>query len=260
MTSTLNMLDEHRRILWALMLRELATRYGRNNLGFLWVLAEPMVFGVGVLFMYRAIRGDTISGVDVLPFILTGYMPTILTRHIVLYSLNAVKINNSLLYHRSITTLDLFLARIVLEFIGVTFGATFIYFGLVAFGFTGLPANLGWVYEGWFITAFVSSGMALIVGGISEIFEVVERIVGITLYILVPLSGTFFMADWLPPNVRHFALLLPFLNCSEMIRFGFFGTAVTPHFNANYTIGCAVVMNVVGLLLVRQVRDRAEIQ
>ena len=31
-----------RRVVWALTLREILTRYGRHNIGFLWLFAEPM--------------------------------------------------------------------------------------------------------------------------------------------------------------------------------------------------------------------------
>ena len=96
MTSTFRLLEEHSRIIWALMLRELATRYGRNNLGFLWVIGEPLVFCAAVLVLWRAIRGQYENGIGVIPFIMTGYMPTILVRHVVMYSLNAIKVNSPL--------------------------------------------------------------------------------------------------------------------------------------------------------------------
>jgi capsular polysaccharide transport system permease protein len=241
------------------MLRELATRYGRNNIGFLWVVFEPLSFCVGVLIMYRAIRGQYDQGLELIPFMLTGYMPTILVRHMVMYSVNAAKINNGLLYHSVITVLDLFLARIILEFIGVTLAFFLVGGLLLTFGFIKMPVNPWLVYQGWFITGFTACGMALMVGAISEIFEVVERIIGLTLYLLVPLSGTFFIADWLPEGVRKFALLLPFLNCAEMVRSGFFGPAMNAHYDENYTIACAAVMTLAGLLLVQQVRNRVDV-
>jgi capsular polysaccharide transport system permease protein len=256
---TIETVREHSRIIWALMLRELATRYGRDNLGFLWVVFEPLVFCVGVLIMYRAIRGPYIEAISVIPFIMGGYMPTILVRHIVMYSLNAVKINGGLLYHKSISVLDLFVARILLEFIGVTLSFALIFSVLLAFGLAPFPVNLGLLYEGWFTTGFVGCGLALMVGAISEIVDVVERIISVTLYVLVPISGTFFLADWLPPSVRHYALLLPFLNCSEMVRAGMFGPSINPHYDLGYTLACALVMTVIGLLIARHARARAEL-
>ena len=225
MTSTFRLVEEHSRIIWALMLRELATRYGRNNLGFLWVIGEPLVFCAAVLVLWRAIRGQYENGVGVIPFIMTGYMPTILVRHVVMYSLNAIKVNSPLLYHRNIAVLDMFLARIILEIVGVSFAFVVVFTILFALGLTPAPQNLAIVYEGWFILAWIACGMALVIGSVTEMQEVVERIIGVALYILVPISGTFFLADWLPSNARDAALLFPFLHCAEMIRSGFFGSA-----------------------------------
>jgi capsular polysaccharide transport system permease protein len=259
MSSVLNLVDDHLRIIWALMLRELATRYGRNNLGFLWVIAEPLVFCAAVLLLWRAIRGPYENGLEVIPFVLTGYMPTILVRHMVMYSLNAVRVNSPLLYHRNITVLDLMLARVVLEFIGVTLGFFLIFGVLLAFGLAKPPENLALAYEGWFITAWVGFGLALVIGSVSEMQEVVERTIGVALYIVVPLSGTFFLADWLPTDARNAALVLPFLHCSEMIRAGFFGASVHPHYDAGYAAAWGAGLTLLGLLLIRHVRDRVEL-
>jgi capsular polysaccharide transport system permease protein len=255
----LGTIQEHARIVWALMLRELATRYGRNNIGFLWVIGEPLVFAIGVLILWRSIRGPFENGLGVVPFTLCGYMPTILVRHMVMYSLNAVKINSGLLYHKQISILDLFFARMVLEFIAVSMGFFLLALVLMPFELIPVPADPWLVYQGWFITGLSGAGMALITGAISEIQEVVERIVGVTLYLLVPISGTFFLADWLPPDVRRLALLLPFLNCSEMIRAGFFGPSINPHYDAAYAALFGAVMIVLGLLLMRHVRERVEV-
>lgn len=40
------------RIIGALMMRELITRYGREGLGFLWLVLEPLVFCFGVMGMW----------------------------------------------------------------------------------------------------------------------------------------------------------------------------------------------------------------
>jgi ABC-type polysaccharide/polyol phosphate export permease len=34
-------------VLGALLIRELLTRYGRHNIGFLWLFVEPMIFTLG---------------------------------------------------------------------------------------------------------------------------------------------------------------------------------------------------------------------
>ena len=42
------------RVIGALMIRELVTRFGRENIGFLWMMVEPLLFAglVGILWRY----------------------------------------------------------------------------------------------------------------------------------------------------------------------------------------------------------------
>ena len=49
-----------RRVIWALMLREMMTRYGRHNIGFLWLFAEPMLFTLGCFVGCR--HGGSLTG------------------------------------------------------------------------------------------------------------------------------------------------------------------------------------------------------
>jgi len=250
----------HLRIIWALLLRELATRYGRDNLGFLWVIGEPLVFAGGVLVLWNFARPPYEHGIPVLAFVITGYMPIILVRHMIAHGMYAVRVNQGLLYHRQVTVLHLFVARALLEFVGVTLAFVVIGAGLMLFGAMAPPQNLPLVYGGWFILAAISLGLALIFGGLSEIFPFVERFVAVITYILVPLSGTFYMAAWLPPPLRQAALYLPFLHCVEMIRGGFFGEFTPTYYDAAYAAAWAAGFIVVGLALVRGVRSRVEIE
>jgi capsular polysaccharide transport system permease protein len=250
----------HLRIVWALMLRELSTRYGRDNIGFLWVIAEPLLFAAGVLALWDVARPPYEHGLRVLPFVITGYMPIILVRHMISHGMNCVRANRELLYHRQIAILHLFLARLALEFVGVSLAFIVIFTILHAAGQMDLPAQLQLVYGGWVILSWTSFGLALIFGSLAEMFDYVERFVSVITYILVPLSGTFYMAAWLPPGFRRMALYLPFLHSVEMIRAGFFGEFVPTYFSPAYACAWAAGFTVVGLALARGVRDRVEIE
>ncbi|WP_244105968.1 hypothetical protein [Burkholderia cenocepacia] len=40
------------RVIWALVMREMITRFGREGLGVLWMMAEPAMFVVGVMIIF----------------------------------------------------------------------------------------------------------------------------------------------------------------------------------------------------------------
>jgi capsular polysaccharide transport system permease protein len=50
--SLLHSLGIQRRVLYALLMREIITRFGRENLGVLWLVAEPMLFTLGVATLW----------------------------------------------------------------------------------------------------------------------------------------------------------------------------------------------------------------
>jgi capsular polysaccharide transport system permease protein len=250
----------HRRVIWALLMRELSTRYGRDNIGFLWVIGEPLLFAGCVTLMWSKLKPEFEHGIRVVPFVVTGYMALILTRHMIQHGMNCVKANTGLLYHRHITVMHLFIARLTLEFIGVTFAFLVIFSFLLLIGQMQPPKNLPLVYEGWMILAWIGVGLALIFGALAEIFEFMERIVGVVTYIMVPMSGAFYMASWVPAQFRHFLLLLPFIHPVEMIRSGFFGEFVETHYSVPYALAWGSSLTFLGLVLVQFIRKRVEIE
>lgn len=246
------------RIITALMLRELVTRYGRRGLGFAWLIGEPLLFCLGVLVMWSVARPAYEHGVRVGPFIMTGYMCLLLLRHQITLSLSALQANVGLLHHRGIAVLHLYIARNVLEVIGTTAAFVAVYAVLMVLGQVSWPANLLLLYGGWLLLAFMSMGLALIFAALAIRYDVMERIVPLFTYILIPMSGVFFMAAWVPAVWRDVYLLIPLPHPIEMVRAGVFGEFVETHFDPLYALGWAAFFNVAGLLLLGGARERVD--
>ena len=70
-----------RRVVWALVMREILTRYGRHNIGFLWLFAEPMLFTLGVTALWTATRAVHGSDIPIVAFAITGYSSVLLWRN-----------------------------------------------------------------------------------------------------------------------------------------------------------------------------------
>ena len=140
-------------------MREMSTRYGRNNIGFLWVIVEPLIFAGGVSVIWSMIRPPYEHGMKLVPFLLTGYMPLIMIRQTVGYTVGGVRANQSLLYHRQITPLHVFIGRALMETLGVSFAACVVFFILYLAGIMDPPKDfldLTYVYGGWLLVAWTA--------------------------------------------------------------------------------------------------------
>ena len=69
-----------RRVLHALMMREIITRFGRKNLGVLWLMGEPMLFTIGVATMWTLTGLHKGSPIPMAAFAVTGYSSVLIDR------------------------------------------------------------------------------------------------------------------------------------------------------------------------------------
>jgi ABC-2 type transport system permease protein/capsular polysaccharide transport system permease protein len=242
-----------RRVIGALLIRELLTRYGRNNIGFLWLFVEPMLFTLIVAAIWSAIRTIHGSSIPIVPFALTGYSSLLLWRNMPGRCIGAVQSNRSLLYHRQVRILDVFAARILLESLAVSGSLVVLTFAFNAVGLLELPENALQVFGGWLLLAWFAGGLGLVAGGLSEKFDIVKKLWGPFTYVLMPFAGTAYIVDALPPKMQQIVVWLPMLNALEFLREGWFGSMMHGHYDVAYVMTVNLALTFVGLSLVRQI-------
>jgi capsular polysaccharide transport system permease protein len=242
------------RVIGALFMREIYTRFGRENLGFAWIIAEPLVFALPVLGMWSLIRGRIEHGVPVLALLWSGYLPLLLFRHIGGRMLLFVRVNAGLLYHRQVTILDLFIARALLEVLSNIAAVIFSFLLLFALGVLDWPRDPPMFYIGYFYMIWWSVAVGLIIGGLSERSDLVEKIWMPISYMYMAVSGFFYLADWLPHSVRGWALLQPSLQSYEMLRAGLFGHTIRTYGDPVYVSFVCATLTLIGLVLINESR------
>jgi len=245
------------RVLGALIMRETQTRYGRHNIGFIWLFAEPMLLVFGITAVWIAM-GRGRDNVPVAPFIVTGYCPLLLWRYCCSRAMNCLSTNASLLYHRNVRALDIFLSRTIIECCGAFVAFALISALLALMGLLSVSGNLLMLYAGWGLLAWFSFGFGLILCCLSERSEFVERIWGPLSYLVYPISGVFFMVEWLPSSLRETALWFPLTDCIEMIRSAILGPSYQFYYHPVYVIFINACLTYIGLLMLREVRHNLE--
>lgn len=253
-------MKQHARIMGALMMREIITRFGREGLGFLWLIGEPLLFCVGVVIMWSIIKPQYEHGIQVTPFVMTGYMCLLMVRHMISYCLGAISANVGLLYHRQIAPVHIFAARGMLEFAGLTIAFVAVYAALICMGLVDFPNDLLLLYSGWFILGYLSFGIGIFFAALAIEFEIMERLVPVMQYLMIPITGTFFMLGWFSQSVRDILFWLPIPHTVEMVRGAVFGEFVAVYYTPAYPIAWGTVLLFAGLVIVARARNRLDVE
>lgn len=246
-----------RRVIFALLMREIMTRFGRHNLGFLWLFVEPMLFTVGVTALWTATKAVHGSSLPIVPFALTGYSSVLLWRNMPGRCIGAIEPNRPLLYHRNVKVIDIFLARLILEFSGATMSFIALTLFFSSIGWTELPEDMLKIMGAWALLTWFGCAFAILVGSLSEEYEIVDKLWHPTSYLLFPLSGAAYVVSALPVSAQHLALYLPMVNAIELLREGFFGSKMQAIYDIPYMVVVTMLITLAALLQMRKISKRA---
>lgn len=244
------------RVVYALLMREILTRYGRHNIGFLWLFVEPMLFTTGVTILWTLASSSHGSSLPIVAFALTGYSSVLLWRNMPSRCIGAIEPNLALMYHRNVRVIDIFLARLLLEAGGATISFVTLSLFYIYIGWLKPPEDVLTVVAGWLLIGWFGAGLAMLLGALAERSELVERLWHPAAYLLFPLSGAAFMVDALPSAAQKYVLYIPMVSGVEMVRDGYFGNHIRTHYDTTYLAGFCVLLTLMALSQVAVINNR----
>jgi capsular polysaccharide transport system permease protein len=239
----------------AISIRDMMERYGRSNIGFLWAFVEPLLLAVGVMVVWSVMKSGYEHGISLLTMVFTGYLPLTLWRHITGGAVNLFPGSFALLYHRKVSLADIIVARTVSEFAATTASTLLTYFVLLLFNLVKPIERPDLVIAGWLLMAWLSTCALTMFACICARWPATGRFFAAFQYLLLPISGTFFLLEWLPSSARELISYNPLVHCYEIIREGYFGSQVTTYFTPSYVVISGLVMAIIGVSMMRSVRE-----
>lgn len=238
------------RVLGALMLRDMRTRFGRSHWGFLIAVGWPFahIFMIVGIMVFRGL--PTPLGYSVTLFVTTGLVPFIGFMYMSRKLMESILQNKPLLFFPHVKTTDILIARSIVEVV-VFFASSILCFVLVfILGIDPLPAYPVEALMALLGTIVVSLGIGSINACIISFF--VPYAMGYVLFIigLYSLSGVFFVPEYLPPQVFDILSWNPLMHCVIWFRSAFY-----PGYGVNvekaYIFTCGFALLAIGLLLDR---------
>ncbi|MBA2544166.1 MAG: ABC transporter permease [Deltaproteobacteria bacterium] len=244
----------------ALVLRETRTRFGRNRLGYLWALIEPIVitftfYGVLVL----AGRGHPPAGMSLFAFIATGVLPYTLFSNTIMRVADAINSNKALLYYPQVRPIELVISRAALE--AATFIAVFVLM-MSAEALISQRLELEdplLVIGGLLAASALGTGLGLVFCALGQVSTLADRVRGPLMRPLFWISGIFFTVGSLPDNAREAVLWNPMMHVTELVRAGWFPGHDANYFDLGYVLWWIGGLTLVGLILERWVRRRIDL-
>lgn len=253
--SLLDNLKVQYRVIRALMLRQILLRWGRDNLGYLWLFVEPLILIVVVVGFISIFRGQTLEkahfGLAAIPFFFLGYSQAMLWRSVSGKCGGAFAGNLPLFEHRFIRPLDVFLSTAFVEILGVTIAVLGIYVVFMMLGLISLPNSVPLMVLGWGLLIWFSLAYGILLGALSGAFEKLTLLVRGLNILFYMTSGVFFAVVWLPPKYRDMVLWVPMVHSTEMLRHAYFGDQLQTFENPSYLILCNTVLTFFALMIAR---------
>ena len=259
MASDLAALRLQSNVVGALILRELHTRFGRENIGYLWIFAEPLLLAVAVGLLHSRSQYPLTGNIRTIPFAVAGYTLFIMFRSTVSRAETLLEANRPLLNHRRVTILDMLIARAALELASTTVVLVILLSAVATFGFGEWPADPLKIGVALLLMAWFSFAFSLLVAFLSHESHAFARLVHPALYLSLPLSGAFFSMLWFSAPIQHLLAWVPMVPMFELMRAGQFDGYPLEYARLGYPLACCGLMTVLGLASLRLMRKRVQV-
>lgn len=247
------------RVIYALILRETRTMYGRSMLGYLWVVLT-MVFQILVFWGLRAtFRSMDPYGISLPMFLLCGFSTLYIFMESMSKCKSAVDGNLGLLYFPQVEPIDLYLSRVIL--LGATHVFSFFVLAIII-DLMGYPIYINtfkYILVAWPVAALTGMGFGITLGSISRYIASVDNIMPIITRIVFFTSGVFYSFDNLPPNAQNVMQYNPIFQCVELTRSSFSPVYFASFASYSYLISLTMILVVVGLVADRMTRHKRDL-
>lgn len=234
----------------ALMLREAVSRLSAGRAAWLWLLLEPIVHVVFLLFIFSVIRMRSIGGIDTTVWLMIGMLAFLMFRRTGTQTQNAVSSNQGLFTYRQVKPVDTALVRAALEGFLTVLVSIVLFGGAAMFGIELVPEDPLSVLEALFGLWLLGTGFGLMTSVAGELIPEMGKVIGFVMTPMYFASGVIFPIASTPQPYRDWLLLNPVAHGLEAARLGFapYYHAV-PELSVAYLYGSALISIFFGLAL-----------
>jgi capsular polysaccharide transport system permease protein len=245
-------LQIQRDVIYALLLRELSSRFGKSRGGFLWVLFEPIAHLLVPIFIFGFIRQRLMPGVDYPVFLVYGFLPFLLFKAICLQIVNGVNAGQGLLSYRQVLLMDVFIAKALAHCVIQAIVFILVLSGLAMFGYEVLPARPIELAGVLALTVILGFGLGVVFAALTSLVPDARPVIQVMFMPLYFASGILFPVARFPDQWVQWMAINPVLHLVELTRVtGIERYEPMEFLSLTYPLLLALVVTIVGLMLYR---------
>jgi capsular polysaccharide transport system permease protein len=237
------------RVIVALMLREMSTRYGRTPGGYIWGILEPLA---AILFLsvgFSLVLRTPALGTSFLLFYTSGYLPFHLYQSVSNMVAASVRFSKPLLKYPAVSWLDAVLARFLLNSLTGILVTVILITGILTVIDSRTMLDLPPIIEAMGLALLLGLGVGVLNCALSGLYPLWEVIWSILTRPLFLASGIFFLFDNMPPLAQEILWYNPLVHIIGLMRTGFYQTYTGVYVNETYVVAVSLILLTMGLLL-----------
>lgn len=242
------------RVIGALVLRNMRTRFGRHHLAYLTAVIWPLGH-MGVLLVVYGVLGRQASfGTDLVLWVVSGGLPFVLYMYSFRWVSGGLSDAKSLMSFPIVKPTDVLIARALLELLTGAVIAVVAISILIVGGWDLQISDPAAAITGLLATLFFGISLGTAAAPILRGFPPAAPAVHLLAILMWLLGGILFLPDSVPAPYHQYFALNPFVHAAEWFRTGFFYDYVSETLNKPYLIFVSVCLTVFGLALERLTR------
>lgn len=226
MNST-GLIKTHGRVVSALIVREMSTRFGNKAGGYLWAVLDPVGHIVLMTLVFSAIARTPPLGTNFALFFASGYLAMQFWQSMAGQIAGAISANKALLAYPIVSPIDVIVSRFTLQFLTTGFVTSLVIAGCMMIAEHTSRLHLMPMIEAAVVAAVLGLGIGMMNIVLFKKSSLYEKVYGILTRPMFIISGVFFLPESIPQPYRDYLLINPIAHVIMWFR-----TGIYPYYQA----------------------------